>query len=323
MPRTRALTGAERSDLWIAAGPAATLALASVLYEPLGQTYASLAHQLVNESTAGPLVTRAIHVGMGWKSSALLYLLICVAVLFILNRYERSQVCSAAARPYRLMFYSMAALNLAWLGLVSSTRQPLSAVFFVTVEALERSQIMEERELAMTRAIVMLINVLVAVMIARFLSLSPLCVLPPADGWTEAVLMERSRQYKMMMMLAAVFMVAGVLHMSAWTFWAGLLVGSEKLAQISSGIVAYWAVVFALMIAAFSIPVQQKLSAEADAVMALEGVPCAQQGEWLSSRGLAANWASQFPQGAAIASPLLAGLLTTLVRRHLPLPGLS
>lgn len=323
MQRMGALTRAEQLDLWIAAGPAATLTLATVLYEPLGQTYASLAAQLLLESSSRPMVIRVMHVGMGWKASALVYLLVCAGVLLILTRYQRKEVRAAASRPYQLLFYSLAGLNLASLGILSSTRQPLSALFFVTIEALQRSELMSTRAISMIGGIVMLINVLVAVIIARFISLTPLCVLPPADGWNEISLMERTRQSRMMMMLASVFLVAGVLHMSTWTFWAGLLVGSEKLADISSGVVAYWAIAFALMIAAFTIPVQQRLAAAAEAVMAAEGVPAAEQAQWLDARQLSSNWLSQFPQGAAIASPLLAGLLSNLVRRHLPLPGLS
>jgi hypothetical protein len=226
----------------------------------------------------------------------------------------RSRVRGPALRPFRRLALAIAAVGLAHLALVDALVLPLRAIFHVTYDTLAAGGALDPVRLLGVRALVGLINVMSVVVPAVVLTAAAATALPPLEGWDEASLVRRSRQVKEIVGVAAAFMVAGVLHMGAWTHWADALVPGGELGRLATGVTLYWSAAFTLMIAAFYLPVATVLRRLAEREMDRQGLDLGIRAKWLADRGLSFQANQQLPQIAAMAAPLLAGPISEAVR---------
>lgn len=323
-PRSRLridrLVRADLVHLWWAAPPLAVLVLANVLFELTGGGYARIgATLLAADAGAGPESARLAAIAaasLTWGAVTLVYLSIGVATAVAAWRILDARVRGRARRPFLVFAAFATALGFANLALADAFDLPLEAIFRVTLDALRQEPAISDAHAMAAGAIVGLINVLSAVVPALFLAAGAASALPPVAGWSEASLARRALQVRQLTAVAAAFMVAGVLHMGAWTQWASASLGAEAAAVLDVAAMAvtlYWGIAFTLMIASFYVPLAVRLSELARRLMDEAEVPMGERRAWLVDRGLSFEVNRQLPQIAAMAAPLLAGPLSSAI----------
>lgn len=319
--RTAALAPWELRTLWWAAPPLAVFGLAHLLFELVGGAYAAIG---LAEARLGPMpvAVEAVRAGFGWATGALVYLTVGVGVGVAAVRIVRHHVQGPAARPFHVLALVISAVGLVHLAGVDALDLPLGGIFRITMTSLEHADLFEPWRQWGIGAVVAGINVLSVIVPALIVTAAAVSALPPLDGWSEASLMRRARQVRQVVTLAAAFMVAGVLHMGAWTHWAGALAGGQGLDVLATTVTLFWGAAFTLMIASFYLPVAAVLRRLAEAEMYRQEIAADQRAGWLQARDLSFTWNQQLPQLAAMAAPLLAGPLSEAIRASVGQLGL-
>lgn len=319
-PRTTPLTARERRHFLWAAPPLAVLLVAHLLFELTGGGYAHIAAQLLDarpsaEDTAARASVAAAAT-IAWATLALVYLCVSAGVTIGAWRIISGRVRGRALRPFMVLAGVVAALGLLHLAVVDATQAPLRAVFAVTRDALLASPAMGFARVTIIGAVVALINMISVVVPALLLTAAAASALPPVAGWNETTLTHRALQVRRFVAFAAAFLVAGILHMGAWTHWAGSTLSAAAdvaLDEVALSVTLFWGTTFTLMIASFYLPVAVRLGDLAEKVMDDAGIAIEHRPKWLADRGLSFRWSQQLPQIAAMAAPLLAGPLSAAV----------
>ncbi|TVR83163.1 MAG: hypothetical protein EA405_04865 [Rhodospirillales bacterium] len=319
--RCQALAAHEYATLFWVAPPLAVLALANVLFELVGYGYAPVATALAAAETAPASLTGNVsphRAAVGWGAAALLYLVVGAGAAVAAWRMLSSRVTRQARRPFEALAVAITVLGLGHLLAVDALDRPLSAIFHVTHEALAAQEILPSRHMACVALVVGTINVMSVLVPALLLAAAAATGLPPLDGWNATTLTRRARQVREFVAIAAAFMVAGVVHMGAWTHWAAATLTENThqaaLQQLATGITLYWGTTFTLMIASFYLPMAAVLSGLAANTMNALDVKMDERPAWLAAHGLSFQIHTQLPQIAAMAAPLLAGPLATAIR---------
>jgi hypothetical protein len=311
--RRAPLSRAERRHLWWAAPPLAVFALANLLFDLIGGGYTAIGRQLIGAADGdGEAYREAVVVAaaLGWAALALVFVLVGAGVAVAAWRILSARVRGRARVPFLLFIAAVAAGNLGHLFVVDRAETALRGIFSVTLEALEAEPMVGAGEAAAARGVVALINLMSGIVPAVFLGAAVATTLPPLAGWSEVTLARRARQIHQVVALAAAFMVAGVLHMGAWTQLAGATLATEAhhaFDLVAVAVTLFWGAVFTAMIASFYLPMGMRLAELADGVMDELGVEMAERRDWLAARGLSFEPSQQLPQIVAVAAPLLAG----------------
>lgn len=313
--RTEPLNAAERGSLWWAVPPLAVLAAANLLFELTGGGYGRVASAfLADRADAGggdPAAASAA--AINWATLALVHVCVSVAAAVGAWRVLNERVHGRARRPFTLFAAAVTLAGLAHLAVVDATGAPLSFLFTVTRDALRAAPEVSSVRITMVCAVVTLFNVTSPLVVALLTAAAAASALPPVAGWNEATLARRAVQIRRIVALAAAFMVGGVLHMGAWTHWAGATLAAPAdvaLDRVAAAVTIFWGAAFTLMIVGFYLPVASRLVRQADAIMTEAGIPVDARPKWLTERGLSFHWREQVPQIAAIAAPILAGPLS-------------
>lgn len=228
--RTAPLTPAERRHLWWAAPPLAVLVLAHLFFDVTGGRYGEVARTLVADVPGDGADGRAAVVAaavLGWAGLALVYLVVAAGAAGGAVRLLTSRVRGRARRPFLVFALAVTAAGLAHLGLVDRFDRPLADIFGVTVDALAAEPTVGGVQVAAMAAAVTVINVASVAVPALFLAAAAATTLPPGASWSEASLAGAARAIRQVVAIAAGFMVAGVLHMGAWTQLAGATLSAE------------------------------------------------------------------------------------------------
>ena len=299
--------------------PLAVLLVANLLFELVGGSYARVAAQLLEtRATPGDIERDAVFAAaaISWATLALVYVCVSAGVIVGAWRILNERVQGPARRPFTLFIGGVTLVGLLHLVAISVAEAPLLAVFAVTRDALLTSPAIEAGRVAVVGTVLALINVMSVFVPALLLTVAAASALPPVAGWKETTLARRALQIRRVVTMAAAFMVAGVLHMGAWTHWAGATLsaaGNEALDEVALAVTLFWGTTFTLMIASFYLPAAVRLSELAEAIMDDAGIAIAERPKWLVDRGLSFRLGEQLPQIAAIAAPLLAGPLSAAI----------
>ncbi len=316
--RTERLDAVDLRSLWWAAPPLAVLTLANVLFELVGGAYLEHALAAVAASTPpNPPSAAAVSAGFAWAATALVYLVVGTGTALATWRIVQSRVRGRAARPFGRLALAVTVAGLGHLLVVDGFALPLGGIFHVTMTSLDGTGLLEPWRQGGVGLIVGAINVMSVVVPASIVTAAAASALPPRDGWDEASLARRARQVKGVVGVAAAFMVAGVLHMGAWTHWAGAMLGAEDLDTLATAVTLFWGTTFTLMIASYYLPVASELRRLAEREMQTQEIPTRAQAGWLADRGLSFAITQQLPQIAAMAAPFLAGPLSEALRASL------
>jgi hypothetical protein len=320
--RRAPLSAAELPQLAIGLLPVAVLALGHLLFDVVGAPFARHAMELVHGGGGEVPRDLAIEAGKVWAATAFLYLVVGCGALGLLVHLLRSRVRGRAALPFLGLAALLAALGVAYLLVVDSQRQPLSAVFYLTFGSLRGTALLDSAQLARVRWILAVINLMSVVVPAVFCAFLPASLLRPPQGWTGEVLAARIKDGRQFGVTASAFLVTGVLHMNAWLQWSAVLLMRKELAPLATSIVFYWSCVFTTMIAALYIPMLVILHARAETLMDRLEVPVAARRQWLADHGLSYGLLAQLPQLAAIFAPLLSAPFSEVLR-IVPLEALT
>ena len=320
--RRAPLASGELPLLGVGLLPVAVLALGHFLFDLVGAPFASHAMEQVRSATAEVPRDMAIEAGKVWAATAFVYLVVgCGAVGFLVHLL-RSRVRGRAALPFLALAALLAVLGVAHLIWVDTERQPLSAIFYLTYDSLQRTKLLEAARLAGLRRVLDVINLMSVVVPAVFCAFLPASLLRPPQGWTGDVLASRIKDGRQFGVIASAFLVTGVLHMYAWMQWSAVLLMSKELAPLATSVVFYWSCVFTTMLAALYIPMLVILHARAELLMDRLEVPVAARRPWLSDHGLSYSAIAQLPQLAAIFAPLLSAPFSQVLR-IVPLEALT
>ncbi|MEO1091785.1 MAG: hypothetical protein AAFX81_14220 [Pseudomonadota bacterium] len=318
--RSGALTAGETKALWWALPPLLVFAMANLLFDIVGAGYGEFGRALAVRPVTDPgsEARAAITVaGLSWAATAILHVAATVGCSIAAWRIVRSRVVARALRPFRLLTLCLVVLGVTHLALVDALGLPMLAVFEVTFRALALAEVLSPIELHGINVVLAVINITSGIVPALFLTAAAASALPPVGGWDEAALARRARQLRELVAIAAVYMVAGVVHMGAWTHWAVALVGdpthAPSLAALAQGVTLFWGTAFTAMIASFYVPMTVVLRRLAGEVMDATAVATDIRPAWLKARGLSFDVADQLPQVVAMAAPLLAGPLSAVV----------
>ncbi len=311
--RTKPLSRGELRHLRWGVPPLVVLLAGNLLFDLSGPGYGRIAARLLAEDAMSdtPLRDAALTgAALSWGALALVYLAVGAGALLASWRILNTRVQGPARRPFLLFALAASTLGFANLVTVDLAGLPLRAIFAVTIEALRAEPAVEPWRVDVVAAIVSLINVASVVVPALFLAAGAATAMPPVAGWTETTLARRALQVREIVAIAAAFMVAGVLHMGAWTQLAGATLDGDAnttLDKVAVPVTLFWGTTFTLMIAAFYLPIAARLSELAQDLMEAADVPIAERQDWLADRGLSFRLSQQLPQIAAVAAPLLAG----------------
>lgn len=321
--RTAALTAAECGHLWWAAPPLAVLLVANLFFVLAGGGYERVgARLLAVKAESGDISRDAVEVAAAitWATLALIYLCVSTGAVVGAWRILSDRVAGPARRPFILFTVGATLLGLLNLVVVDLAELPLRAVFTITFDAISNANANAPAtgitRVAVIGSLMAFINAMSAFVPALLLAAAAASALPPVAGWNEASLARRALQVRGVVALAAGFMVAGVLHMGAWTHWAGATLTADAdtaLDQVAAPVTLFWGATFSLMIASFYLPVAVRLGDLAEAIMDAAGVGMADRPDWLSARGLSFRLSKQLPQIAAMAAPLLASPLSSAI----------
>jgi hypothetical protein len=315
--RSEPLTASERRAVWYAVPPLAVLLAANLLFELTGGEYPRLAERVAATAAPAGDVARqsvAAAAALHWAMLALVYLCLIAATAAGSWRALGRSVRGQARRPFLLFAAAVGGLGLVHLAVVDASGAPLRAVFAVTHDALRASPLLRSVDVGIVGGVVAMINVLSPTVTALLFAAGAAAALPPVSGWDEATLAQHAQRVRHVVAMAALFLVAGVLHMAAWTQWAGATLsaaGDAALDEVSVGVTLFWSTTFTLMIAGYYIPVAVRVSAWAETVMDDAGIAAADRRKWLADRGLSFRLHEQLPQIVAMLAPLIAGPLST------------
>jgi hypothetical protein len=311
--RTAPLSRTERRHLWWAAPPLAVFVLANVVFDLIGGGYATVGRDLIAAADGDGEAHRAavvVAAALGWAGSALIFVLVGVGVAVAAWRVLSARVRGRARVPFLVFIAVVAFGNLAHLFVVDRADTALRGIFSVTLDALRAEPMVSADEATAARLVVAAINVMSGIVPAFFIAAAVATTLPPLAGWNPVTLARRARQIRQVVALAAAFMVAGVLHMGAWTQLAGATLATEAdhaFDLVAVAVTLFWGAVFTSMIASFYLPMGLRLAELAEEVMDDLGVDVAERRQWLAARGLSFEPSQQLPQIAAVAAPLVAG----------------
>ncbi|TVR98427.1 MAG: hypothetical protein EA406_06680 [Rhodospirillales bacterium] len=319
--RTQPLERADyRSLLW-AGPPLAVLGLAHVLFEIVGFGYAPVAAALATAGADPSSLSRDIallRAGLGWGTTALVFIVVGIGAAIAAWSILASRVRGRARIPFLGLAAGITVLGLAHLLAVDALDRPLGAIFHVTRDSLAVRDVLPVHHLASVALIVGGINVMSVLVPALLVAAATATALPPLDGWNAETLARRARQVREFVAIAAAFMVAGVVHMGAWTHWAGAALLDKELESaltpLATAVTLFWGAAFTLMIASFYLPMAAVLSRLAADIMDRRDIAAGERPAWLAARGLSFQFGTQLPQIAAMAAPLLASPLAAAIR---------
>lgn len=317
--RAEPLTSVEWRSVGYAVPPLAVLLVANLLFELTGGDYARIAAQVgAMTADAGDMARDAVAAAAAihWATLALVYLCVIAAAAVGAWRALDGSVRGRARRPFLLFAAVVGGLGLVHLAVVDATGAPLRGVFAVTFDAIRATPRLGAVPVMVVGGVVAAINVLSPTVTALLFAAGAASTLPPVAGWNERSLARHAQRVRQVVALAALFLVAGVLHMGAWTQWAGATLSAEAdaaLDQVAVGVTLFWSTTFTVMIAGFYVPVAIRLNRSAETVMDDAGIAIADRHKWLADRGLSFRPAEQLPQIVAMLSPLIAGPLSTTV----------
>ncbi len=129
----------------------------------------------------------------------------------------------------------------------------------------------------------------------------------------------RASHLKEAIVVASVFLVVGVLHMSVWLGWASSLSNEpglqSGLAGVAWSVSAYWGVAFTTMLIGAYVPPALYLRKRAQMLARESGqATTAEEAErWLSERGLSFKLSNQLTQYLSIIAPFLAAPLSATI----------
>jgi len=311
--RTAPLSAAERRHFWWSAPPLLVLVLAHVIFDLAGGGYASLGDRLVAAAPGGgdprreAVVVAAL---LAWAAFAVVWFVVAAGTGWIAWRMVAERVRGRARRPFSIFLAVVALGGLAHLGVVDRAEPALYGIFGVTLQALIAEPAVAPAQVTVVRAVVAAINGLSVLVPALVLAAAVATALPPTGGWSEVALVRRARQVRQVVAIGAAILVAGILHMGAWTQLAGATLAVDAdhaLDLVAVAVTLFWGAATTLMIASFYLPMGLRLSELARGVMDAQGIAEAERRDWLTARGLSFEPSQQLPQIAAVAAPLLAG----------------
>lgn len=310
--RTAPLSRTERGHLWWAAPPLVVFVLANVVFDLIGGGYTAVGGELIAAAGDGDAHRAAVAVAaaLGWAALALVFVVVGVGVAVASWRMIGARVRGRARVPFLVFIAAVAAGNLGHLFVVDRAGTALRGIFSVTLDAVEAEPLVGAGAATAAGVVVTAINVMSGIVPALFLAAAVATTLPPLAGWNAVTLARRARQIRQVVALAAAFMVAGVLHMGAWTQLAGATLTTEAdhaFDLVAVAVTLFWGAVFTTMIASFYLPMGMRLAELAEGVMDELGVDVAERRQWLAARGLSFEPSQQLPQIAAVAAPLVAG----------------
>ncbi len=258
--RTAPLTAVELWHFGWAVPPLAVLLLANLLFELVGSGYARMGAQLL--ATAAPRSDVARHsaqaaAAVNWATLALVYLCVSAGATVGAWRIINDRVQGPARRPFMMFAFGVSAVGLLHLVAADVASLALRAIFGVTFDALSMSPALGPMQVAAVGSVLALINVMSVIVLALLLAAAAASALPPVAGWNEATLARRASQVRRIVAYAAAFMVAGVLHMGAWTHWAGATLpaaADAALDWVAATVTLFWGTTFTVMIASFYCP---------------------------------------------------------------------
>lgn len=317
-PRTAPLTAGELWHLSWAIPPLTVLLVANLLFELTGGGYGRVGERLLETAARNDGARDAVEAAaaISWATLTLVYLFVSAGATLGAWRIIDARVRKRARRPFILFTLGVTLTGLVHLAAVDVTGAPLRAIFGVTAQALAASPAISAIQREVIAVVLGLINVMSVVVPALLLTAAAASALPPVAGWNEATLARRALQVRRIVAYAAGFMVAGVLHMAAWTHWAGATLSAEgdaTLDRVAATVTLFWGTTFTLMIASFYLPVAVRLTELADSIMDRIGIPIVDRPQWLTDRGLSFRLSDQLPQIAAIAAPLLSSPLSSAI----------
>ena len=311
--RTEPLARAELVHLRWAVPPLLVLIAGNLFFDLAGAGYGRVGAQLLADHAGGDAPLRGAVLAAAaitWATAALAFILLGAGALVASWRLVNERVQGRARRPFLLFAAGASLLGFANLVLADLADLPLEAIYRVTLDALRAEPMLDGGRVAIAGAVVAGINVMAVVVPAMLLAAGAASALPPRAGWNDRTLARRALQVREVVGVTAAFLVAGVLHMGAWTHLAGATLSAEAdatLDLVAAPVTLFWGTTFTLMTAAFYLPLAVRLARLAEAVMDEDGVAPADRPRWLEARGLSFRFGQQVPQIAAMAAPLLAG----------------
>lgn len=309
--------GGTALTLLAAAPTVATMVLALLLFELIGPAIVASAETLADTASAAPMQSATAARGaLYWAVAALAYIVGAAVALTISFRTLRS-------RHHRLLWLMITAGcvgGIVHLVVADAQQHALAVVFYATAETLVAVGALPEHQLSLLFLSVGIFNVLSATVpivllcagLSTLFGVAPYGSVSDMDG----DLAGRLQDLRDIISGASAFMVAGALHMAAWTDWpiAVLPEGSATTwANTAGAIVFFWGVAFTFMIAAFFLPAIWRLRRLANRCLMNAGTPPDERAEWLDAHGLSLRATSHLPQLAAMLAPLLAGPFSSVI----------
>jgi hypothetical protein len=303
--------------------PLSVFVLGHLLFDVIGSPFSTNVLRAARSmNVAGVNASEAISDGHVWAATAHFYLMTALLVLAVLVGWLRNRVRGVAVFPYLFTAALLSSLGVAYLLNVDLQDRPMKAIFLFTYTSLARAKFMGGSSYLLSiQSLLNMINLLFVIVPSVIIAFLPVLTRPPKNGWSEAELLERIRDTRLLGVSASVFMVAGILHMYAWMSWAPQLISKEILEPVVGSVVFYWGTVFAMMLAALYVPALIFLQNKAELVMNVEHIPFKDRSQWLIDRGLSFKFATQLPQFMGILAPLIAapaGKMITNLHSLLP-----
>jgi hypothetical protein len=304
----RSLFATSAAGLLMSLGPLSVFVLGHLLFDLIGTPFSTdVLRATRSTSVTGLNASEAISDGHVWAATAHIYLITALFVLVLLMRWLRSRVRGLAAFPYLSSAALLSVIGVAYLLSVDQQNRPIKAIFLFTYTSLAKAKFMGGAEqLTPIQSTINVINLLSVIVPSVMIAFLPVLARTPKDGWSEAELLMRIKDARLLGVSASVFMVAGVLHMYAWMSWAPELINKETLESVVGSVAFYWGSVFAMMLAALYVPALIFLQGKAELVMNAEQIPFKERSQWLIDRGLSFKLATQLPQFIGILAPLIA-----------------
>jgi hypothetical protein len=304
----RSLLATQAAGFLMSLAPLSVFILGHLLFDVIGSPFSSSVLRAVRSvNVSGVNAAEAISDGHVWAATAHIYLLTGLFVLVLLVAWLRSRLNGAAVFPYLITATILSSLGVAYLLSVNQMDRPMKAIFLFTYASLAKAKFMGgSGYLFSIQSTLNIINLLFVVIPSVIIAFLPVLTRPPKNGWSEAELLERIKDTRLLGASASMFMVAGVLHMYAWMSWAPELINKEMLEPVVGSVVLYWGCVFAMMLATLYVPALIFLQNKAELVMNAEQIPFKERSQWLIDRGLSFKFATQLPQFIGILAPLIA-----------------
>ena len=328
--RREPLRLAEIAGLLPAIFPLVVFIASSMLYEAVAFNSTDLATVIIDSlpegaETDASLALRESAARLSWAISILLYVIVgtgvCVAAIQTLRRLAGGLHIVVLGVAGMVII----AASLAYMIRAAEQRMALSGVYYFTHDVLSASHLLPDMSVNIIGLIVNFINGF-GVIVPAFLLVAGSAVLVaalPSGASSGHRLVQhgndqllRTSVFKMRHLreiigLGSALMVAGVVHMGAWTRWPAAIVNdAELIVEIESASLAvcvYWGATFSLMIATFYLPVALSIGRQAEAVLLDPDMPESERKSWLKDHGLSVLPTQQVPQLTMILAPVVAG----------------